>query len=94
MGGEYMTPDWIAAVRDVGIVLGVISAFVAAVIAVGKFLIVRPLQEYINERTPKNGGQSLKELHQKFDQLNTRIARIEQEIVRIDEELEEHVVDR
>ena len=91
MGGEYMTPDWIAAVRDVGIVLGVISAFVAAVIAVGKFLIVRPLQEYINERTPKNGGQSLKELHQKFDQLNTRIARIEQEIVRIDEELEEHV---
>ena len=91
MGGEYMTPDWIAAVRDVGIVLGVISAFVAAVIAVGKFLIVRPLQEYINERTPKNGGQSLKELHQKFDQLNSRIARIEQEIVRIDEELEEHV---
>jgi septal ring factor EnvC (AmiA/AmiB activator) len=91
MGGEYMTPDWVAAVRDIGIVLGVTSAFIAAVIAVGKFLIVRPLQEYINERTPKNGGQSLRELHQKFDQLNERIARIEQEITRIDEELEEHV---
>lgn len=91
MGGEYMTPDWIAAVRDIGIVLGVISAFVAAVIAVGKFLIVRPLQEYINERTPKNGGRSLKELHDKFDEIFFRIARIEKEITRIDEELEDHV---
>jgi hypothetical protein len=91
MGGEYMTPDWIAAVRDVGIVLGVISAFVAAVIAVGKFLIVRPLQEYIDDRTPKNGGQSLRELHDKFDEISLRISRIEKEITRIDEELEEHV---
>ena len=39
-----MTPDWIAAVRDIGIVLGVVTAFVAAVVAVGKFLIVKPLQ--------------------------------------------------
>jgi hypothetical protein len=91
MGGEYMTPDWIAAVRDVGIVLGVISAFVAAVIAVGKFLIVRPLQEYIDDRTPKNGGLSLRELHDKFDEISLRISRIEKEITRIDEELEEHV---
>lgn len=91
MGNGYMTPDWIEAVRDVGIVLGVITAFVAAVVGVGKFLIVKPLQQYIDERTPKNGGRSLKELHQKFDQLDFRIARIEKEIVRIDEELEEHV---
>ena len=91
MGGEYMTPDWIAAVRDIGIVLGVVTAFVAAVVAVGKFLIVKPLQQYIDERTPKNGGRSLKELHDKFDDIFFRIARIEKEIIRIDEELEEHV---
>jgi len=91
VGGEYMTPDWIAAVRDIGIVLGVVTAFVAAVVAVGKFLIVKPLQQYIDERTPKNGGQSLKELHEKFDEIFFRISRIEKEIVRIDEELEEHV---
>lgn len=88
---QYITPDWVAAVRDTGIVLGVVVAFVSAVVAVGRFLIVKPLQHYIDERTPKNGGKSLRELHQKFDVLDIRIARIERELVRIDEELDEHV---
>lgn len=87
----YESPEFVLVVRDAAIVLGFLVAFIGAVVAVGKFLIVKPLQHYIDERTPKNGGQSLKELHQKFDQLDTRIARMERELVRIDEELEEHV---
>lgn len=85
---QYATPDWIAVVRDLGIVLGVIVAFVTAVIAVGKFLIVKPLERYIDQRMPKNGGKSLRELHDKVDDVVTRISRIEKEIVRIDEELD------
>ena len=89
---EYATPDWIAVVRDLGIVLGVIVAFVSAVVAVGRFLIVKPLERYIDARMPKNGGKSLGELHDKVDDLAKRICRIEKEIVRIDEELE-HIAD-
>lgn len=84
----YDTPTWIAVVRDMGIVLGVIVAFVSAVVAVGRFLIVKPLERYIDERTPRNGGKSLRELHDKIDELVTRTCRIEKEIVRIDEEIE------
>jgi hypothetical protein len=84
----YETPDFVFIVRDAAIVLGFLVAFIGAVIAVGKFLIVKPLQQYINERTPMNGGKSLKELHDKFDVLGDRIARIERELVRIDEELD------
>lgn len=84
----YESPEFVLIVRDFAIVLGFLVAFIGAVIAVGKFLIVKPLQHYIDERTPKNGGQSLKELHEKFDHLDNRIARIEREITRIDEELD------
>lgn len=85
---DYATPEWIQVVRDLGIVLGVIVAFVTAVIAVGKFLIVKPLERYIDQRMPKNGGKSLGELHDKVDEVVSRICRIEKEIVRIDEELD------
>jgi hypothetical protein len=89
---EYATPDWIQVVRDLGIVLGVIVAFISAVVAVGRFLIVKPLERYIDVRMPKNGGKSLGDLHTKFDDMATRITRIEREIVRIDEEIE-HLAD-
>jgi len=84
----YATPEWIEIVRDLGIVLGVIVAFVSAVVAVGRFLIVKPLERYIDVRMPKNGGKSLGDLHTKVDDMATRISRIEREIMRIDEELE------
>jgi hypothetical protein len=88
----YATPDWVQVVRDVGIVLAVLTAFVASSIGLGKFLIVKPLQAYIDERVPKNGGKSLRELHEKFDTMDARIGRIEKELTRIDEELD-HVDD-
>lgn len=84
----YDTPDWVQMIQDAGIVLAFLTAVVAAVIAVGKFLIVKPLERYIDERTPRNGGKSLRELHTKVDELVTRTCRIEKEIVRIDEEIE------
>lgn len=84
----YDTPTWIQVVQDAAIVLAFLSAVVAALVAVGKFLIVRPLERYIDQRMPKNGGKSLSELHDKVDQVVNRIARIEKEIVRIDEELD------
>ena len=84
----YDTPDWVQIVQDAAVVLAFLSAVVAAVIAVGKFLIVKPLERYIDERTPRNGGKSLRELHLKVDELVTRTCRIEKEIVRIDEEIE------
>ena len=89
---EYATPDWIAAVRDLGIVLGVAVALLSAVVAVGRFLIVKPLERYIDVRMPKNGGKSLGELHDKVDDVVRRITRMEKEIVRIDEEIE-HLAD-
>ena len=85
---DYATPDWVEIVRDLGIVLGVVVAFVSAVVAVGRFLIVKPLERYIDQRMPKNGGKSLGELHDKVDEVVSRICRIEKEIVRIDEELD------
>lgn len=84
----YETPDFVLVLRDAAIVLAFMVAFIGAVVAVGKFLIVKPLQQYINERTPANGGQSLRELHEKVDQITDRIASIERKVRQIDEELE------
>jgi len=61
---------------------------IGAVIAIGKFLIVKPLERYIDQRMPKNGGRSLGDLHEKVDDVVRRIGRIEKELVRIDEELD------
>jgi hypothetical protein len=85
---QYDTPDWIQIVQDAAIVLAFLTAVVGALIALGKFLIVKPLERYIDVRMPKNGGKSLGDLHTKVDDMATRISRIEREIVRIDEELE------
>lgn len=84
----YDTPDWVQIVQDAAIVLAFLTAVIGAVIAVGKFLIVKPLERYIDQRMPKNGGKSLSDLHEKVDDVVRRIGRIEKEIVRIDEELE------
>ena len=84
----YDTPDWVQIVQDAAIVLAFLSAVIAAVVAVGKFLIVKPLERYIDQRMPKNGGKSLSDLHEKIDDVIRRITRIEKEIVRIDEELD------
>ena len=84
----YDTPDWIQVVQDAAIVLAFLTALIGAVIAIGKFLIVKPLERYIDARMPKNGGRSLGELHDKVDEVVKRIGRIEKEIVRIDEELD------
>lgn len=84
----YDTPDWVQIVQDAAIVLAFLTAVIGAVVAVGKFLIVKPLERYIDARMPKNGGKSLSELHDKVDQVVQRITRIEKEIVRIDEELD------
>jgi hypothetical protein len=84
----YETPDWIEIVRDAAVVLAFLAALVASLTAVGKYFIVKPLERYIDERTPRNGGKSLGELHTKVDALGDRISRIETEIVRLDTELE------
>lgn len=84
----YETPDWVEIVRDAAIVLGFIVALVAALTAAGKFFIVKPLERYIDERTPRNGGKSLGDLHTKVDALGQRMTRIENEIVRLDDELD------
>jgi hypothetical protein len=84
----YDTPDWVQIVQDAAIVLAFLTAVVGALIALGKFLIVKPLERYIEARMPKNGGKSLGDLHTKVDDMATRISRIEREIVRIDEEIE------
>jgi hypothetical protein len=85
---QYDTPDWIQIVQDAAIVLAFLTAVLGALIALGKFLIVKPLERYIEARMPKNGGKSLGDLHIKVDDMATRISRIEREIVRIDEEIE------
>ena len=84
----YDTPDWVQVVQDAAVVLAFLTAVIGAVIAVGKFLIVKPLERYIEQRMPKNGGKSLGDLHEKVDDVVRRIGRIEKEIVRIDEELD------
>lgn len=89
---DYTTPDWINIAQDAGVLLAVIVAFVSAVVAVGRFLIVKPLQQYINERTPRNGGRSLGELHVKVDALSERVIAIEKEVIRIDGEID-HLAD-
>jgi hypothetical protein len=84
----YDTPDWVQIVQDAAIVLAFLSAAIAGLVALGKFLIVKPLERYIDQRMPKNGGKSLSELHDKVDGIVQRISRMEKEIVRIDEEIE------
>lgn len=88
----YQTPEWIQLVQDVGILIGVVVAVVGAVAAVGRLLIVRPLEHYIDQRTPRNGGKSLSDLHVKVDVMAERVVRIEKEIIRIDGELD-HLAD-
>ena len=84
----YETPDWIEVVRDAAIVLAFLTALVASLMAVGKFFIVRPLERYIDERTPRNGGKSLGDLHTKVDALADQVRGIEREITRLDDELD------
>ena len=86
----YETPTWIAVVRDAAIVLAFLVALTAAVTAAGKFFIVKPLVRYIDQRTPKNGGKSLGELHDKVDGLLTRVIGIETDVTRLDKELDAH----
>lgn len=93
---QYATPDWISITRDLGIVLAVIVAFVTSVIAVGKVLVLRPLERLIDEKTRPiqpytNGGKSLADVHLKLDELGVRVIRIERELVRLDEEIEDLV---
>ena len=84
----YETPDWVQIVQDAAVVLAFLVALIAAITAVGKYFIVKPLERYIDERTPRNGGKSLGELHTKVDTLGERIVRIETEITRLDDELD------
>lgn len=75
---QYATPDWISITRDLGIVLAVIVAFVTAVVAVGKVLVLKPLERLIDEKTQQiqphaNGGKSLNDLHIKVDDLRHRV---------------------
>ena len=84
----YETPDWVEIVRDAAIVLAFLVALIAALTAVGKFFIVKPLERYIDERTPRNGGKSLGDLHTKVDAITERVVRIETEITRLDDELD------
>lgn len=86
----YDTPDWIEIVRDAAIVLAFLVAVVAAVTAVGKFFIVKPLERYIDARTPKNGGRSLGELHDKVDLLTERIIKVETDVTRVERRLDSH----
>jgi hypothetical protein len=86
----YETPTWVAMVRDAAIVLGFLVALVAALTAVGKFFIVKPLERYIDARTPKNGGKSLGELHTKVDHLTERVVGIESNLTRLDREFHAH----
>lgn len=84
----YETPDWVQIVQDAAVVLAFLVALIAAVTAVGRFFIVKPLERYIDERTPRNGGKSLGELHTKVDAITERVVRIETEITRLDDELD------
>ena len=84
----YETPDWVEIVRDAAIVLAFLVTLIAALTAVGKFFIVKPLERYIDERTPRNGGKSLGDLHTKVDAITERVVRIETEITRLDDELD------
>jgi HAMP domain-containing protein len=86
----YETPTWVAMVRDAAIVLGFLVALVAALTAVGKFFIVKPLERYIDARTPKNGGKSLGDLHIKVDALTERVVGIEGNLTRLDREFHAH----
>jgi hypothetical protein len=88
----YDTPYWVSLVQDIGVVVAVVVATVSAVIAVGRFLIVKPLESYIDQRTPKNGGKSLGELHAKVDALHERVINVEKSIIRLDNEVE-HLAD-
>jgi len=94
----YTTPDWISVVRDAAIVIGFLIAIAGAVVAVGRVIIVKPIIRLIDERTKQiqpeaNGGKSLSDLHDKMDSLSTRLSRVERELLRIDEELEDFVSD-
>jgi hypothetical protein len=91
---SYVTPDWVNAVRDLAIILGFLVALCGAIIAVGRWLIVKPMIRLIDERTRQiqpdaNGGKSLSDLHLKLDDMAIRMSRVERELLRIDEELED-----
>jgi hypothetical protein len=94
----YVTPDWVKAVQDSAVVLGFLIALIGGLVAVGRVMIVKPLKRLIEESTRQiqpeaNGGKSLADLHVKVDGLGTRLSRVERELLRIDEELDEIVSD-
>lgn len=90
----YTTPDWVRFVQDGAIVVGFVVAVAGALVAIGRWMIVKPLVRLIDERTRQiqpdtNGGRSLSDLHAKIDVLGVRLSRVERELLRIDEELED-----
>lgn len=92
----YVSPDWVSAIKDAALLLGFIVAVVGALAAVGRVLIVKPLKRMIADATyqiqPKaNGGYSLADLHKKVDDIAVRLTRVEREMLRIDEELDDIV---
>ena len=74
----YQTPILISELNDYGGVLIVLATIITSFAAAARYLIMRPLMEEIEKRTSEiqtnaNGGQSLKDLHNRVDRIEHQL---------------------
>lgn len=72
------TPTIISEINDYGGVFIVIITIISSVTAAGRYLILRPLRDEIERRTREiqpnaNGGQSLKDLHNRVERIEDQL---------------------
>jgi hypothetical protein len=74
----YETPTIISEFNDYGGVLIVLITIITSFAAAGRYLIMRPLMNEIEKRTTQiqenaNGGQSLKDLHNRVNRIEHQL---------------------
>jgi len=89
---DYVTPDLLQAAQDYGDLLLIAITVVGAIAATGKFLVFNPLRREIAEATSQvkkdaNGGQSLNDLHNRVEGLETGQADIREDISEVKDDV-------
>ena len=83
-------------VQDVASVVGIISTSITIVIVLGKWLVVLPLKNFIQEQTHSiqpnaNGGKSLPDVAKTTIQIKTTLEGLAHQVDKIEARLDTHI---
>jgi hypothetical protein len=83
-------------IQDIASVVGIISTSITVVILLGKWLVVLPLKNFIEEQTHPiqphaNGGRSLSDVAKTTIEIKTALDRLAHQVDKIEDRLNTHI---